>query len=158
MEKSDIIFFFREEDYLSQWFYSPFKIDNIQFLCCEQWMMYSKAILFNDHQSATLILKEKSPGMHKEIGRSVKGFKKDIWNKNKQHIVYQGNLAKFSQNSELKNMLLSTKKMILAEANPNDTIWGIGLSESVAKNKYPNQWRGKNLLGKILMKVREKLA
>ena len=37
------------------------------------------------------------------------------------------NMAKFSQNSRLKAILLSTEDKIIVEASPYDTIWGIGL-------------------------------
>ena len=158
MEKSNVIYFFHEEDFLSQWHCSSFRIDDIEFSCCEQWMMYSKAMLFNDCESAKRILKEQSPGKQKEIGRQVKGFKNQVWNDKREDIVFTGNLAKFSQNEGLKEKLFETGSSILAEANPNDPIWGIGLSEAEARKKYISEWRGKNLLGKILMQVRSELG
>ena len=48
--------------------------------------------------------------------------------------------------------LKSTGDSILAEAAPNDLIWGIGLSVSDAQKG--GIWRGSNLLGETLMKVR----
>ena len=157
MEKFEVIYFFRQEDYLSQWYYSPFILNNIQFSCCEQWMMYSKAVLFGDSESARAIALECSPGKQKEIGRKVNGFRDQIWNENRERIVYEGNVAKFTQNDELKRKLLSTGNYLIAEANPKDPIWGIGLSESDARKRYPSQWRGKNLLGKILMQIRDEI-
>ena len=157
MEKSKIIYFFKKEDYLSQWFESSFLINEINFSSAEQWMMYSKALLFSDYKSMELILNEKSPGKQKDYGRNVKGFKKEIWDKKKENIVYNGNYAKFNQNEKLKKKLLNTRFKLLAEANPNDLIWGIGLSEFEAKKRYKTEWRGSNLLGIILMKVRDNL-
>jgi len=157
MGKSEVLYFFREKDFLSQWYYSPFTINNIKFYCCEQWMMYSKAILFKDIESARRILKEKSPGCQKELGRTVKGFRKQVWDSHKEKIVFHGNLAKFSQNEKLRELLLSAENMLLAEANPSDSIWGIGLSEEEAQLRDVSEWRGKNLLGRILMKVRDEL-
>lgn len=43
-------------------------------------------------------------------------------------IIYEGLLAKFSQNEFLKSRLLDTKNSILAECAVKDRIWGIGLS------------------------------
>lgn len=157
MEKSEVIYFFRQENFLSQWYYSPFKLDGIEFSCCEQWMMYSKAMLFNDIESARRILQTSSPGSQKEIGRYVRGYKSLIWKDKREGIVFRGNLAKFSQNEKLKQMLIITGDKILAEANPNDRIWGIGLSVEQAETKHISEWRGKNLLGKALMKVRKEL-
>ena len=64
-------------------------------------------------------------------------------------------LYKFSQNPEMGEFLRSTKGIILVEANPYDNIWGIGIREYEAKRMSPDEWPGRNLLGKCLMKVRE---
>ena len=69
----------------------------------------------------------------------------------------QGNLLKFSQNPKLKDFLLATSNRVLAEASPRDTIWGIGLDEKDKDAQNPYKWRGLNLLGFALMKVRAKL-
>jgi len=53
--------------------------------------------------------------------------------------------------------LLSTDIAVLAEAAPRDTLWGIGLSENNPKAHDPSQWRGKNVLGNMLMYLREEL-
>ena len=47
----DIICFHNPEEengYLSNWFYSKFSIDDIEYTSMEQYMMYKKAIWFND--------------------------------------------------------------------------------------------------------------
>ena len=66
--------------------------------------------------------------------------------KNKYFIVIEGNYLKFSQNEELKDLLLSNDT-ILVEASPFDRIWGIGLSISNEKHLDPNKWRGKKFIG-----------
>lgn len=43
------------------------------------------------------------------------------------------------------------------EASPIDTIWVIGLSEKDKRAWNKETWRGQNLLGEILTKVRDKL-
>lgn len=62
---------------------------------------------------------------------------------------------KFHQNKELRVSLEKTGDAILVEASPMDRIWGIGLGEKSAKEG--KAWRGQNLLGKALVKVREAL-
>ena len=62
------------------------------------------------------------------------------------------------QNYDLMDLLLDTKDAILAEASPQDKIWGIGLEENDPNSKDPESWRGQNLLGKILMQLREEFA
>lgn len=45
---------------------------------------------------------------------------------------------------------------IIAEASPQDAIWGIGMAEDHPNVNDTSLW-GPNLLGKALMKVREAL-
>jgi ribA/ribD-fused uncharacterized protein len=68
-----------------------------------------------------------------------------------------GNVAKFAQNDELRRYLLSTGSRVLVEASPLDRVWGIGLAEDDQWATAPSRWRGKNLLGLALLKVRERL-
>ena len=63
--------------------------------------------------------------------------------------------SKFSQNSSLRKNLIETENKILVEASPYDKIWGIGLDENNPKILEPNNWDGLNLLGKVLMRVRD---
>ena len=66
-----------------------------------------------------------------------------------------GNKAKFSQNPNLKEFLLSTGDALIAEASPYDKIWGIGLDRNTALRGTVEQWKGENLLGCALMDVRD---
>ena len=77
--------------------------------------------------------------------------------RHRERIVYDGNFAKFIQNPELFNILMSTGEKILVEASPVDTIWGIGLSEDNPDALIPDKWKGQNLLGKVLAQLRDDL-
>lgn len=147
----------KENGYLSNWFMVDFEVDNKTFKNTEQYMMYQKAVLFNDTKMAEKILQEPDPRTVKKYGRKVNGFNSDIWQQNREKIMYDGNYAKYSQNEELKEKLLKTDGKMLVEASPYDKIWGIGLSEKKAKETEPDQWPGLNLLGKVLVKVRDDL-
>jgi ribA/ribD-fused uncharacterized protein len=52
---------------------------------------------------------------------------------------------------------MSTENMIIVEASPFDTIWGIGLHWKDDKVLDEANWLGQNLLGKALIEVRETL-
>ena len=65
--------------------------------------------------------------------------------------------AKFGQNVELQEFLLSTGDAILVEASPYDRISGIGIGCEEAMGGGVEQWRGENLLGCALMQVRDYL-
>ena len=141
---------------LSQWYLSNFVENGILFNCCEQYMMYYKAVLFEDLEIADKILKAKTPSEQKRLGRLVKNFNEEKWNRYKEHVVYRGNYLKFSQNEDLKQTLKATGIFILVEANGKDNIWGIGMYNDDPNILKEELW-GQNLLGKALMKVREQL-
>lgn len=71
--------------------------------------------------------------------------------------MHAGNHAKFTQNPELRELLLATRGSVLVEASPYDRIWGIGLSASDPRARDARQWEGQNLLGKILTALRDEL-
>lgn len=141
----------------SQWLLSNFTIDGVTFNCCEQYMMYKKAKLFGDDEIAEQILLAKHPSDQKQLGRKVKNFDRDKWDEHCFAYVYQGNYAKFSQNEEIKNELLSTGDRIIVEASPYDKIWGIKMGWGDDYIENPAHWRGLNLLGFAIMTVRKNL-
>lgn len=154
MEK--FTYFWKSHSPFSQWYMAKFIIDGIEFNSAEQYMMYMKAVLFGDEEISQKILKVKMPSQHKALGRKVKNFQQEVWESNCKKIVYDGNYAKFSQNSELKQKLFETKGTIV-EASPVDRIWGVGLSEDDPRIKDRRRWRGKNWLGETLTQVRDDL-
>jgi ribA/ribD-fused uncharacterized protein len=141
----------------SQWHKAPMTIDGIEYNSCEQYMMHQKALLFDDDEIAELIMQEENPKEQKKFGRMIKGFDKALWDKNCLAIVFEGNLAKFSQNPELKAEMLSTGNKIFVEASPLDHIWGIGLDEDAEGVDDPSYWLGLNLLGQALTLVKNQL-
>ncbi len=120
-------------------------------------MMYQKAITFQDQTIAKEILQTKDSAKIKQLGRQVRNYNDHIWNGVRQIVVYEGLVAKFSQNEELKKQLKETKTAILAECAVKDRIWGIGLSMKDLKRFDITQWRGQNLLGYALIEVRKRL-
>lgn len=140
----------------SQWAPCKFVISNglcnIDFNCAEQWMMYAKAQLFGDTEIANKILLAAHPREQKALGRQIKGFNKEIWDKYCEEIVFLGNWAKFTQSARLKAELIKTEGE-LVEASPDDSIWGIGMAEDNPDLMDFTRW-GENKLGKVLTKVR----
>lgn len=146
-----------ENGYLSNWYLSSFIIDNIKFSSMEQYMMYRKAMCFHDFDIASKILNTDDAAYIKELGRLVSGYDENYWNGVRQIIVYEGLLAKFSQNIKLKEKLKSTGEDILVECAVKDKIWGNGLSMKDSNRFDIKKWKGKNLLGYTLMMVRDKI-
>jgi ribA/ribD-fused uncharacterized protein len=177
-ERSDTYLFFygAREKYgpFSQWYHSNFTVkaesfhylrreenkdfplhEQMKFNTAEQYMMFSKTFYFNDPVTAEQIMEAKNPRDQKQLGRLTANFKEDEWNTIREQVVEEGNWAKFTQNAELEEILMSTGDKILVEASKQDRIWGIGF---YAKDAMANQRRwGLNLLGKSLIKVRERI-
>jgi len=154
--KEEFIFFWKNSPF-SQFYRCSFTINNQEYNCAEQYMMYQKAILFNDKDTANKIIKTINPNEIKKLGREVKNFDEQKWINNRESIVVQGNIAKFTQNSKLLDQLFKTNGKTLVEASPYDKIWGIGLSSDNPKAQDRTKWLGMNLLGKILTEIRDEL-
>jgi hypothetical protein len=142
---------------LSQWWECGFEIGGIPYPTAEHYMMAEKARMFGDGKTLSLILEAPGPDAAKVLGRRVKGFDEAKWTAGCFDIVVCGNLAKFGQSAELRAYLAGTGDQVLVEASPLDRIWGVGLAADDPRAQNPQQWRGMNLLGFALMKVRAML-
>lgn len=110
-------------------------------------------MFFEDGNQAEKILNTSEPVRQKALGRKVKGFSKLRWDTVKEGIVEKGNFYKFLS-PDLRRRLLATGDAQLVEASPTDRIWGIGFNKKDAEANLEN-W-GLNLLGNILMKLRQR--
>ena len=165
-KKHDFCFFFRPyparedsvaQNCFSQWYMADFRSIERTFCCMEQYMMASKAELFDDPNIREQILESRDPKQIFDLGRKVRNFDQKLWDRAKYSIVLNGNWCKFSQNKNLRTFLLSTGECVLAEASPYDGIWGIRLPASSPDAQDPMKWQGQNLLGFALMEVRDEL-
>lgn len=85
------------------------------------------------------------PSIAKKKGRNA--LLRNDWEDIKDEVMYQCVKDKFTRNQDLRQRLIDTDNEELVEGNTwNDTYWGVC------------RGRGKNMLGKILMKVREELS
>ncbi len=80
------------------------------------------------------------------LGRSRKVPIRSDWEERKDEFMYRAVLAKFQAHSDLKQLLLSTGQEEIIEKTTRDYYWGCGANGT-----------GKNMLGRILMQVREEL-
>lgn len=143
---------------LSQWWPCSFVADGQQFASAEHYMMWRKALLFDDTTVAERVPVARTPAEAKALGRQISGFSDEVWDSSRLEIVVEANLAKFGQNPPLRSYLLGTGSRILVEASPQDRVWGIGLVASDPRAADPASWLGLNLLGEALMEVRSRLS
>lgn len=126
--------------FLSNFYSAPVLYDGIKYNNNEAAFQAQKTLDLNLRKTFSTL----EPNTAKARGRKIK--LREDWEDVKDQIMYEICLAKFSQNENLKNLLLSTNNEELIEGNNwNDTYWGV--SYGVGKNK----------LGMILMKIRSEL-
>ena len=83
----------------------------------------------------------------------VKNYDEAKWAEERFRAVTEINYDKFSQNKDLKELLLLTASMELIEASPVDRIWGIGMGLDNPNLLNRMLW-GQNLLGKAIVDAR----
>lgn len=131
--------------------------DGIRFCCSEQEFMYRKAMHFGDEEMARRILIATEPKEIKALGRLVRNYSEEEWNRVCEEYMFQACLAKFSQDPKANKAIKSYPGQHFVEASPYDRKWGIGLRENDPRAWDSSTWRGSNLLGKTLDRVRDAL-
>ena len=154
-ENSDTLAFFTQASPFSNFHSCKFVKDNETYICSEQFIQAQKAKIFNDDATQAKIMRETSPYEMKKLGGKVANFVEHIWLKESERVATEACLAKFSQNDHLKVCLLETGQKNLVEASW-DKHWGAGLALD-HNSILTGPWTGNNLLGKVLMRVREQL-
>ena len=140
---------------LSNFHIAPFKVDSVYFNCMEQFLQKSRAELLKRDDIAQQILATDDPLAQKRLGDSVRT--NDIsWINPLKDQLLPALTQKFCQNPPLKDYLIATRNKTLGEACRND-LWGIGFTLNCPETSDPNLWRGKNLMGELLMRVRQEL-
>ena len=140
-----------------QWASSPIVVDGIRYNCAEQYMMAKKALLFGDGEAYLAIMATSNPAEQKRIGRTVRGFRREVWDVVSRDVVARASLAKFTSTPRLYRELLATEGHTMVEASPTDDVWGVKLYENDPAVHDRSRWRGTNWLGQVLTDLREHL-
>ncbi len=130
------VFFFTDKDVFSNWYIAPFFDSNankynpevsssVKFDCVEQYMMWRKASLFKDYETASAILNgthkrkgEKDQAYYKRMGRAVRGYDDALWKANREYIVKRGIFLKYTQMKSLTKNCLNIKVKHLLKLAP----------------------------------------
>ena len=135
---------------------SSFHLGGNHFTCVEQYYSYEKAKFGRNNEVAERILREDDPVKMKRLARNLVNHK--IWMEQRgEAAMEEGLSAKFGQNPELRDVLLQTRGHTLVECNRYDDTWAIGVGLNSPDATDCITWQGKNLLGAMLNKIRERL-
>ena len=131
------------------------KSDDVRtFNCAEQAQMAAKATIFKDPVRLKEIMEEPEPFKQKKLGRNVSFFVDDVWAKLRPIVVTINNVAKFSQNDDYFEWIMSTGEKTFVEGSDKDTIFGVGLDWADPRIENEGNWRGSNILGHCLHDTR----
>lgn len=140
--------------YLSNDYKCDFGMNGITFCCAEQYIQWRKAKLFNDSETAEKILATTDCDAMRILAESIKGFSENVWVQNREKIVYTAVKEKFTQDMILRAKLIETGMDQIAKCGLNDKVMGINIGIKDSARLTKAKWKGLNLLGKTLMKVR----
>lgn len=140
----------------------PFYDDKTKqrFTSMEHYLMYMKALEYNDLKCATLILNAKYSMQAKFISHKINmenhNNSHSNWNEKIYETLINGLRLKFRQNKGIFRKLVDTNDALLYYTLKFDSVLGIGFYANEAITINESQY-GQNLLGKALMQIREEL-
>lgn len=153
---TDEYVYFYQNTPLSNWWVSEPAIpyDNHTFTSTESLFMYLKAKVFRDD-----VMAERIANAHfddaKKLGRLIQNFSDEVWERERENAMYIAIKAKLAVDEVFRDTLLSEeyKGKIFVEASPTDKVWGI--RRSISEAYQGKEWRGLNLLGRLLTELRD---
>ena len=128
----------------SNFFPSAFDLDGKRWPTTEHYFQAQKFTATPEYQEEIRLAK--TPEKAKSLGASREKPIRADWDQVREDVMKKALKAKFTQNADLKAMLLSTGNRPLVEANPTDSYWGYGRTK-----------KGKNRMGILLQQLRDEL-
>lgn len=154
-EESEEIFFQGELSPLSNFYPANIESDDSLVFCsAEQAFQFRKATYFSWDLTADKIKKTRDPYEIKRLSNLLPTS--DEWKATEYQTMAEIVYLKFSQNANLRRILLETGDKALHEATNNE-FWAIGaeLSSKALENRA---WEGLDMLGNILVELRQNLS
>lgn len=134
---------FGELGYLANYSNHGFTKNGIFYKTVEHYYQSEK---FDDPEIKKRIINAPTPKEASNIGRDRSNIRKENFKEIKNQVMFDGILEKFRQNRDIAYKLIETRNKKIAEATIDEYYWGIGKDKS-----------GKNVIGDILVKVRERM-
>lgn len=147
MAKSIIKFYsaLGEHGYMSNFSKHSFVVNGERWKTSEHYYQAQKYT--NNRHRYSEIKNQKTPALAAKLGRDKSFPIREDWEFVKDQIMFDAISAKFEQNPDIKAKLLGTEGAHLVEDSLIDYYWGCGKNGT-----------GKNMLGVLLMLLRDKLG
>jgi ribA/ribD-fused uncharacterized protein len=141
-----IQFYSKKGDYgcFSNFYPSPFSVNKKLYRTVEHYFQSKK---FEGLEQEQIVIDAPTPAKAFKLGRTKTVKRRGDWEVVKNDIMYEGLKYKFSIHKDLRDKLLETGEAKLVEHTVKDSYWADGGDGS-----------GKNMLGKLLMKLRDELG
>ena len=136
---------------------TPIMIDGQKYNCNEQYYAHSVATFFHDKETAEKVLMTDDPYELVALHKKVKNYSQHKWLPHGEKVLFMANLAKYTQNGSARKALLDTADDFLGEASYSKK-WGIGIPIQDKNALDYRKWTGLNIMGNILMKIRDTLT
>ncbi len=120
-----------------------FILDDLYWITSEHYFQAQKFLLTNHLEE---IRNCNTPREAAKMGRERSRPLRPDWEQVKDDIMRSCVHCKFATHTDIREILIATGEQLIVENAPKDDYWGCGADGS-----------GKNMLGKILMEVRDKL-
>ena len=132
-----------------------FKIDGILYNSVQQWIDAYKALLFGDDEDLKIIVNCRSSKLENFVAQK---FNVDeYWSEALYALTKKGIEEKVKQNEDVRKELKATGDCVIAEAQVYNPFWTTGVDIDDAHVLDYSKWPGNNMLGKLLMKIRDEL-
>ena len=143
------------DDALSNFFPCEIKVFGQNFNSSEHAYQYAHAIREGQDNIANEIINSHSARQAKELSKFIKQDPK--WNTTSMcEVMEQVIQAKYDQVPEFKKALLETGNSVIVESVRGAYDWGSGLDEKATVHTKKKMWPGRNLMGRLLEKLRKK--
>ena len=154
-KENEIHAFAGSNDKLSNFYPCEVKMDGRVFTSGEQAYAHAKAIHNKRPDIAAKIIEASNAREVKQESNKIKTDEK--WSEIKVEVMEEVLRSKIDENDDIKQHLIDTGDMDLAEAVIGENFWGSGLPKKATANTDPEKWPGENMLGKMWMKMRDNL-
>lgn len=114
---------------LSNWDGAPFEYVGVRYPTVEHFIMRAKVAMMGDREAMEKIERCGTPAEAKALGRGVKHFDPELWERAREEVAVAGIRARFQQDPRALALLMATGDRLLVECSPTDAIWGVGVAE-----------------------------
>ena len=129
---------------------------DIDFKSSEHCYQFCKQLNIGQDELAQDVLLCDTPKQAKEIAMQIPNDMLVQWHEQKCDVMYRILVAKAKCCDRFKEALIDSRNKLIYEGSV-DSIWGVGMPGYYAKNTHPDFLWGSNVLGNILMKIRDEI-